>query len=91
MLRILWNDNLIKGSPYRMTCRQKRVPVDHTRVRCHGPGLQQSKVLQQSEFFIDGSQAGPGKSLQIPSYLVDILCPLHTISFSLLLTPLWLL
>ena len=100
MLRILWNDHLIKGSPYRMTCRQKRVPVDHTRVRCHGPGLQQSKVSQLSEFFIDGSQAGPGKSSSFLSCSLHwepttILCTLHTIlagTFSSLMpTTLWLL
>ncbi|XP_033637543.1 filamin-C-like isoform X2 [Asterias rubens] len=77
MLRILWNDHLIKGSPYRMTCRQKRVPVDHTRVRCHGPGLQQSKVSQLSEFFIDGSQAGPGvPNLRMSGVKSDIMVTL---------------
>ncbi|XP_022095230.1 filamin-A-like [Acanthaster planci] len=60
MLRILWSGNPIKGSPYRMTCRKQRVPIDHTQVKCHGVGLQQGKVFQQCEFIVDGSLAGPG-------------------------------
>ncbi|XP_072180016.1 filamin-A-like [Diadema setosum] len=59
-LKVMWSGYPIKGSPIKIFCKTEEVPIDHTKVRVRGEGMEVGKVFKPSEFIIDGAGAGPG-------------------------------
>ena len=61
-LKVTWSGFPIKGSPLKLYSKTEEIPVDHTKVKIRGDGMEVGKVFKETEFIIDGSTAGSGQS-----------------------------
>ncbi|XP_033099805.1 filamin-B-like [Anneissia japonica] len=60
LLRVMWANSPIPGSPFSATASFPQDPIDARKVHCTGKGIINGRVDEENMFHINGSGGGPG-------------------------------
>ena len=61
LIKLNWNDFPLPNSPFHAICMGLSKQINHEKVILTGRGLREARLREETEFVIDGTEAGPGQ------------------------------